>query len=98
MVRRRGNGTSVSQSGRKGKRPICAVREEFKCESRIISRRMPAVLGPLWLWTTRREEKKPARGKTYEPPTIIEPNHSSFSLMRALPGAPVIFVRDPFRP
>lgn len=31
-----------------------------------------AVLGPVLLWTTRREEKRLARGKTYEPPTILE--------------------------
>jgi len=33
---------------------------------------MPAVLGPMLLWSTRREEKRLARGKTYEPPTILE--------------------------
>ena len=51
---------------------IRAVREEFKRESGVISRMMPAVLGPVLLWTTRREEKRLARGKTYEPPTILE--------------------------
>jgi radical SAM superfamily enzyme YgiQ (UPF0313 family) len=51
---------------------IRSVREEFKRESGIISRLMPAVLGPVLLWTTRREEKRLARGRTYEPPTILE--------------------------
>jgi B12 binding domain/Radical SAM superfamily len=51
---------------------IRTVREEFKHESGIISRMMPAVLGPILLWTTRREEKRLAAGKTYEPPTILE--------------------------
>ena len=51
---------------------IRAVREEFKQESGIISRMMPAVLGPVLLWTTRREEKRLAQGTTYEPPTILE--------------------------
>ena len=51
---------------------IRAVREEFRRESGIVSRMMPAVLGPVLLWTTRREEKRLARGKTYEPPTILE--------------------------
>jgi radical SAM superfamily enzyme YgiQ (UPF0313 family) len=51
---------------------IRAVREEFKHESGIVSRMMPAVLGPVLLWTTRREEKRLARGRTYEPPTILE--------------------------
>ncbi|MGO9087601.1 MAG: B12-binding domain-containing radical SAM protein [Candidatus Sulfotelmatobacter sp.] len=51
---------------------IRALREEFKRESGIVSRMLPAVLGPVLLWTTRREEKRLARGKTYEPPTILE--------------------------
>jgi radical SAM superfamily enzyme YgiQ (UPF0313 family) len=51
---------------------IRALREEFKLESGIVSRMLPAVLGPVLLWTTRREEKRLARGKTYEPPTILE--------------------------
>ena len=51
---------------------IRALRYEFKRESGIVSRMMPAVLGPVLLWTTKREEKRLARGKTYEPPTILE--------------------------
>jgi radical SAM superfamily enzyme YgiQ (UPF0313 family) len=51
---------------------IGALREEFKHESGVVSRLMPAVLGPILLWSTRREEKRLARGKTYEPPTILE--------------------------
>ncbi|HYM74398.1 MAG TPA: B12-binding domain-containing radical SAM protein [Candidatus Dormibacteraeota bacterium] len=48
------------------------LRHEFKQEAGTVSRMMPAVLGPILLWTTRREEKRLARGKTYEPPTILE--------------------------
>ena len=51
---------------------IRTVREEFKHESGFISRMMPGVLGPVLLWTTRREEKRLAQGRTYEPPTILE--------------------------
>ena len=51
---------------------IRALRGEFQREAGIMSRMMPAVLGPVLLWTTRREEKQLARGKTYEPPTILE--------------------------
>jgi len=51
---------------------IRELRHEFKHESGMVSRMMPAVLGPVLLWTTRREEKRLARGKTYEPPTILE--------------------------
>ncbi len=51
---------------------IRALRKEFKQESGFLSRMLPALLGPILLWTTRREEKRLARGKTYEPPTILE--------------------------
>jgi radical SAM superfamily enzyme YgiQ (UPF0313 family) len=51
---------------------IHALRQEFKSESGVVARMMSAVLGPVLLWTTRREEKRLARGKTYEPPTILE--------------------------
>ncbi|HUO13600.1 MAG TPA: B12-binding domain-containing radical SAM protein [Verrucomicrobiae bacterium] len=51
---------------------IRAVRREFRDESGLLSRVMPSVLGPVLLWTTRREDRRLARGKTYEPPTILE--------------------------
>ncbi len=53
-------------------RKIRELRQEFRRESGAVSRMMPAVVGPLLLWTTRREGKRLARGKTYEPPTILE--------------------------
>jgi len=51
---------------------IRALREEFRRESGVVSRVLPAVLGPVLLWTTRREGRRLAKGKTYEPPTILE--------------------------
>jgi radical SAM superfamily enzyme YgiQ (UPF0313 family) len=51
---------------------IRALRQEFKQESGLLARMLPAVLGPILLWTTRREEQRLANGKTYEPPTILE--------------------------
>jgi hypothetical protein len=51
---------------------IRKLRHEFKQASGIVSRMLPAVLGPVLLWTTRREERRLAHGKTYEPPTILE--------------------------
>jgi hypothetical protein len=51
---------------------IRELRQEFKQESGWLSRWLPAILGPILLWTTRREEKRLARGRTYEPPTILE--------------------------
>jgi len=57
---------------RKVSEQIRELRLEFKQESGFLSRMLPALLGPVLLWTTRREEKRLARGKTYEPPTILE--------------------------
>jgi radical SAM superfamily enzyme YgiQ (UPF0313 family) len=54
---------------------IRALREEFRRESGVVSRVLPAVLGPVLLWTTRREGRRLAKGKTYEPPTIVERSH-----------------------
>jgi radical SAM superfamily enzyme YgiQ (UPF0313 family) len=51
---------------------IRALRQEFKQESGWMSRMLPMLLGPVLLWTTRREDRRLARGKTYEPPTILE--------------------------
>lgn len=51
---------------------IRALRQEFGRESGTLSRMIPAVLGPVFLWTTQREERRLARGKTYEPPMILE--------------------------
>jgi radical SAM superfamily enzyme YgiQ (UPF0313 family) len=44
------------------------VAEEFGWLSRAAAR----LAGPLLLWATRREEKRLARGKTYEPKMILE--------------------------
>lgn len=56
----------------RGSDKIRALRLEFRKESGIGSRMMPPLLGPVFLWTTRREERRLARGRTYEPPTILE--------------------------
>ena len=51
---------------------IHALRRQFKMEFPIVSHISTALLGPLLLWSTRREEKRLAAGTTYEPPTFIE--------------------------
>jgi radical SAM superfamily enzyme YgiQ (UPF0313 family) len=44
------------------------IENEFGGVARVVSR----VGGPVLWWTTRREERRLSRGKTYEPPTIVE--------------------------
>ena len=51
---------------------IRALREEIGREFGIASRVAAGVLGPVLLWTSRREERRMAEGKTYEPPTFVE--------------------------
>ncbi len=51
---------------------IGEVRREVEKECGLVARVVADVLGPILLWTTRREERRLARGVTYEPPTIVE--------------------------
>ena len=48
------------------------LRRELKKEFPVIARLTAALLGPILLWSARREEKRLAAGVTYEPPTFIE--------------------------
>src|SRR5271165_943600 len=49
-----------------------ALRKDVESESGIFARFSSRALGPLLLWSTRREERRLAEGKTYEPPTFLE--------------------------
>jgi hypothetical protein len=51
----------------------------------LLSRVITAVVGPYLYWTARREQRRLAEGKTYEPPTIIE--RRNWTQPEALGGA-----------
>jgi len=51
---------------------IRGLRGQVQKEFPVVSRVSAAVLGPILLWTARREEKRLAAGTTYEPPIFIE--------------------------
>lgn len=51
---------------------IHCLRRNIEKEFGGLSRLTANLLGPVLLWTTRREERRLASGRTYEPPTIIE--------------------------
>lgn len=53
-------------------RQIHEVRQEIGQEFGLLSRASAGLLGPFLWWTHRREERRLAAGKTYEPPTILE--------------------------
>jgi radical SAM superfamily enzyme YgiQ (UPF0313 family) len=51
---------------------IHELRREIEKEFPIAARLTASVLGPILLWTARREENRLARGVTYEPPMFLE--------------------------
>ena len=51
---------------------IHKLRREVEKEFPVVARLTAALLGPILLWSTRREEKRLAAGRTYEPPTFVE--------------------------
>jgi hypothetical protein len=51
---------------------IAALRKEIGCEFGILNRVTARLLGPVVLWTRRREQQRLAEGKTYEPKTFIQ--------------------------
>jgi hypothetical protein len=51
---------------------IKGLRAEVEKEFGLRARINAYVLGPVLLWTTRREKRRLAKGKTYEPPTFLE--------------------------
>ncbi len=51
---------------------IKTLRREIEKEFGLFSRSAVALAGPVLLWSARREERRLAKGKTYEPPIIIE--------------------------
>ena len=53
-------------------RSIKRLRMDLQLEFGMASRVASAFIGPLLLWTSRREAKRLERGVTYEPPTFIE--------------------------
>jgi len=51
---------------------IHKLRREVEKEFPVVARLTAASLGPILLWSTRREEGRLASGRTYEPPTFVE--------------------------
>lgn len=54
---------------------IRSVRKEIEKEFPLVARITRSFLGPILLWSSRREEKRLASGQTYEPPTILQRTH-----------------------
>ena len=61
---------------------IHKLRREVEKEFPVGARLAAASLGPILLWTTRREENRLASGRTYEPPAFVERRNWSLALKR----------------
>jgi len=62
--------TNEEVSGR-----VRELRKQVEAEFGGFSKWAARLVGPVMLWTAKREEKRLAKGKTYEPPTFIERRH-----------------------
>jgi hypothetical protein len=52
---------------------LWVMEREFRKVNRpVVARLTAASLGPILLWSARREENRLAAGRTYEPPTFVE--------------------------
>ena len=67
---------------------IHALRKDVGHEFGLLSRVVSRALGPVLLWTARREEKRLAAGQTYEPRTIIERRNWTWPEKLARPAIP----------
>jgi radical SAM superfamily enzyme YgiQ (UPF0313 family) len=67
---------------------IRALREQVEREFGLFAKVMARTLGPVMLWSARREERALAAGKTYEPKTIIERRNWSWTTP-LLPESPL---------
>jgi radical SAM superfamily enzyme YgiQ (UPF0313 family) len=72
------------------------LRREVAREFGVVSRVLSHILGPLLLWSTRREERRLAAGAQYEPQTIIERRNWTVPDPEAsvVPGVPAISVAE----
>jgi hypothetical protein len=62
----------MDQANRAVAEKVHTLRQEIAREFGLVSALVSRALGPVLLWTARREERRLAAGHTYEPPTIIE--------------------------
>jgi len=63
---------SVQRTNQALREKVRALRREIEKEFGTMSRAASLLAGPVLLWTSRMEERRLARGYTYEPRTVIE--------------------------
>jgi radical SAM superfamily enzyme YgiQ (UPF0313 family) len=62
----------LSRTNRSVSLQIRALRQDMEHEFGLFTAAAARLLGPVLWWTSRREDKRLAKGQTYEPSTIIE--------------------------
>ena len=67
-----GDGEAAAEHERRRLGRIRELRREIEHEFGAATRLVVHVTGPLLLWMSKREERRLARGKTYEPPTFVD--------------------------
>ncbi len=80
----------LKSSNRAAAEKIRELRLEVTREFGLISTAASHLLGPLVLWSTRREEKRLAAGQTYEPQTIVERKNWTAETPLRAPSLPVL--------
>jgi hypothetical protein len=66
------------------------VGREFGVASQVVTR----ALGPVLLWSARREERRLAQGHTYEPRTIVERRNWTWPAPLRAPGIPILTAQE----
>jgi radical SAM superfamily enzyme YgiQ (UPF0313 family) len=69
---------------------VRAVRQGIAREFGLVSSLVSHVIGPLLLWSARREERRLAAGETYEPETIVQRRNWDGAPQTNLPGLVVL--------
>jgi radical SAM superfamily enzyme YgiQ (UPF0313 family) len=70
------------------------LRKEVGREFGLMSRVMSGIIGPVLLWSARREERRLAAGLTYEPRTIVERRNWTLPDALPAPGFPLLTPRE----
>jgi hypothetical protein len=76
---------------------IRALRQDVGREFGLLNRLAARALGPVLLWSAKREEKRLAAGQTYEPRTIVERRNWTWPAQPARPGlsVPSLQIEEP---
>ena len=85
----------LNKTNRAVAQKVRAVRKEIAHEFGLMSSLVSRALGPVLLWSARREERRLAAGETYEPETIIHRRNWDGAPQPSTPGLVVLQPAEP---